>query len=68
MAVDLHGDARVAMTEDALDGGGVGAGHHQQARRSVSEVVEAQRSDLGFGPEQVVVRGATALDRVWGWL
>jgi predicted nuclease of restriction endonuclease-like (RecB) superfamily len=56
--VDLHGDARVAVPQDALDGGGIGAGHHEEARRRVAEVMETQRADLGFGPEQVIVLGA----------
>lgn len=62
--VDLHRDARVAVPQDALDSRWVGARHHQQAGGGVAEVVEAQWADLRFGPEQVVVSRAAALDRV----
>jgi hypothetical protein len=40
VAVHLGGDPRGAVAEDALDGGWVRAGHHEQAPGGVAEVVE----------------------------
>jgi hypothetical protein len=35
VAIDLGGDGRLLMAEDALHGGGVGACHHQERGRRV---------------------------------
>ncbi|HEY0468554.1 MAG TPA: hypothetical protein VGC79_30375, partial [Polyangiaceae bacterium] len=65
VAVDLGGDAGIAVAEDALDRGGIGAGHHEQAGSGVAQVMEANLADLCLRPEQMIVHGATALNGVW---
>jgi hypothetical protein len=51
VAVDLRRQARVAVAEDALDGGRIGPRHEQQARRRVPQVVEADRTNERLRPE-----------------
>jgi hypothetical protein len=68
VSVDFRRDAGVLVTEDSLDGRGVGPRHHEQARSGVAKIVEPDVAHLGLGPEKVAVLGAAARRGVVGFL
>jgi hypothetical protein len=51
VAVDLRGDARIGVPHDPLHGRQIGAGHHEQRRGRVPDVVEADRPHLTDRPQ-----------------
>ena len=64
VAVDVGGDADVAVPEDSLHRQRARAGLHQQARGRVTEVVKPERPDLRLRPELSAVDRAASQVRV----
>lgn len=64
VAVDLGREARVAVAEDALNGRGVGARHHQERSGRVPQIVEPNVSKLCLRPELHPVRWTASNHRV----
>jgi hypothetical protein len=51
VTVELGGDAWIGVAHDPLHRREVGAGHHEQRRGRVTDVVEADRSHLPDRPQ-----------------
>ena len=64
VAVAFSRQPRVAVPEDALHRGRIGARHHQERSGAVPHILEAELPDLRLGPELRLVLGAAAKLRV----